>query len=352
MSGLSLRNVSKSFDKTVVLDDITLEVGPSELMVLLGPSGCGKSTVLRLISGLEEVDRGEIFIGSHRVDRLRPRDRDVSLVFQNYSLYPHMTVAKNLAFPLKVARVGKEEIERRVREVSDMLGLGDRLKARPGELSGGQRQRVALGRAIIREPSVFLLDEPLSNLDADLRARMRKEIVQLQRRLGKPMIHVTHDQTEALTMADRVALLNNGKIEQLGSPEELYRRPCSRFVAEFIGAPKINMIEGTLEENRVIPFGSILPREIRVQLNSDHILIGVRPEAIEICNHGEYTATVKLCEYLGDHYVATLDFQGQTLVSSHLPELPPPTGQTVRFALDKEAILFFDATNGKALSVM
>ena len=349
MSGLALRTVSKSFDRTVVLDDVSLEVGESELLVLLGSSGCGKSTILRLIAGLEEADRGEIFIGANRVDQLQPRDRDVSLVFQNYSLYPHMTVAKNLGFPLKVAHVAKAEIKQRVEEVAAMLGLSERLQARPGELSGGQRQRVALGRAIIREPSVFLLDEPLSNLDADLRARMRKEIVALQRRLGKPMIHVTHDQTEALTMADRVALLNNGRIEQLGTPEELYKRPSSRFVAEFIGTPKINMIEGTLEENRLLPFGMILPREIREQLKDNRVLIGVRPESIEICNDADYSGTVMTCEYLGDHYVATIEYQGYSLTSSHLPDPPPQPGQTVRFAVDGASLLFFDARTGGSI---
>ena len=350
MSGLALRSVTKSFDDTVVLDDISLEVGESELLVLLGSSGCGKSTILRLIAGLEEADRGEIFIGSKRVDKLQPRDRDVSLVFQNYSLYPHMTVAKNLAFPLKVARVGKAEIKQKVDEVAALLGLTARLNARPGELSGGQRQRVALGRAIIREPSVFLLDEPLSNLDADLRARMRKEIVALQRRLGKPMIHVTHDQTEALTMADRVALLNNGHIEQLGTPEELYKKPSSRFVAEFIGTPKINMIEGSLEENRLLPFGMILPREIREQTRDNRILVGVRPESIDICSDGDYVGPVNGCEYLGDHYVATIEYQGYSLVSSKLPAPPPQPGQTVRFAVDGASLLFFNASNGLSIT--
>ena len=352
MAGLVLRDICKQFGDQVVLDGISLEMNESELLVLLGPSGCGKSTVLRTIAGLEEADRGEIFIDGKRVEKLRPRDRHVALVFQNYSLYPHMTVEKNLAFPLKVAKLDREEIRRRVCEVAEMLGLGDRLKSRPGQLSGGQRQRVALGRAIIREPSIFLLDEPLSNLDADLRVRMRQEIVQLQRRLGRPMIHVTHDQSEALTMADRIALLHEGRILQLGTPEELYRYPATRFVAEFIGTPKINMIEASIEDNRVIPFGTIVPRSVKAQLgDSGALVVGLRPEAIELCGDGEYSGQVKACEYLGDHYVATLDFQGRDLVSSRVPTQPPADGQTVRFAIDRKALLYFDPITSKRLSV-
>jgi len=278
MAGLVLKDVSKAFDGTPVLKDITLELAEGELLVLLGPSGCGKSTLLRIIAGLEEADHGEIFINGRRVDRLRPRERDVALVFQNYSLYPHMSVEKNLAFPLRVAGVKKEETARRVREVAAMLGLEERLKDRPGQLSGGQRQRVALGRAIIREPSLFLLDEPLSNLDAELRVRMRREIVALQRRLNKTTVHVTHDQSEALTMADRIALLNGGRLEQLGTPEDLYERPSGRFAAEFIGSPRINMIEAVITENRIAPFGTVCPRLAAQQLSTGSLLIGLRPE--------------------------------------------------------------------------
>ncbi|RME22990.1 MAG: ABC transporter ATP-binding protein, partial [Candidatus Zixiibacteriota bacterium] len=207
MAGLVIRNVTKRFGADVVLDNINLELADGELAVLLGPSGCGKTTLLRIIAGLEEAEAGEVYIGNRRVDGLPPRKRQVALVFQNYSLYPHMTVARNLAFPLKVAGLKREDIRRKVTAVAELIGLGDRLDSKPGELSGGQRQRVALGRAIIREPDIFLLDEPLSNLDADLRLRMRAEIVALQKKLGTTMVHVTHDQSEALTMADRIVLL-------------------------------------------------------------------------------------------------------------------------------------------------
>ena len=221
MAGLTLKNISKSFGALKVLDDISLELADGELLVLLGPSGCGKSTLLRLIAGLESSDEGEIYLNDKRIDHLLPKKREVAMVFQNYALYPHMTVFKNLAFPLKVSGVSREEISERVEKVAAMLGLGEKLGDKPGQLSGGQRQRVALGRAIIRKPSIFLLDEPLSNLDADLRARMRLEIVKLQKEIKTTAIHVTHDQAEALTMADRIALLNEGKLLQVGTPEEL-----------------------------------------------------------------------------------------------------------------------------------
>jgi len=350
MPGLALREIRKRFGDQQVLEDISLDIGENELLVLLGPSGCGKSTILRIIAGLEEADSGEVYIDGRRVEKLRPRDRNVALVFQNYSLYPHMTIEKNLGFPLSVARVRSDEIRSRVRAVAELLGLSERLKDRPGQLSGGQRQRVALGRAIIREPSVFLLDEPLSNLDADLRVRMRQEIVQLQQRLGKPMIHVTHDQAEALTMADRIALLHQGRILQLGTPEELYRRPTTRFVAEFIGTPKINILKGRVEDNRIIPLGTVAPRVLQARVRSTGLLIGLRPEAIELCGDGEYTGTLKACEYLGDHYVVTLGFQGQDLVSSSVPFEPPAPGRTVRFSIDQKSPLYFDIESGQRLA--
>jgi len=350
MSGLLLKNVSKRFDSTLVLDDVSLELSAGELLVLLGPSGCGKSTLLRIISGLEEADHGEVHINGKRVDLLRPRDRNVALVFQNYSLYPHMTVAKNLAFPLKISGLKKAEIDSRVRQVAEMLDLRDRLKDRPGQLSGGQRQRVALGRAIIREPSIFLLDEPLSNLDADLRVRMRREIVAIQKRLGKTMVHVTHDQAEALTMADRIALLHEGRIVQLATPEDLYRRPANVFAATFVGVPKINLIDGSIRDSRLVPFGIIPPRELSSTAGGiADLKIGLRPEAIQLSGNGDYSAEVVSSEYLGDHYVATLDFQGCRLTVSKLTGEIPTIGQTVRFGIDKEALLYFDAGTGRNL---
>ncbi|MEW5994526.1 MAG: ABC transporter ATP-binding protein [Candidatus Zixiibacteriota bacterium] len=339
MPGLLLKNITKSFGDTVVLRDISLDLPEGELLVLLGPSGCGKSTLLRLIAGLEQPDKGEIFIGNRRVDHLRPKDRDVALVFQNYSLYPHMTVAKNLAFPLSVAGISRVEKRLRVREAAEMLGLADKLNERPAHLSGGQRQRVALGRAIIRKPSLFLFDEPLSNLDADLRVRMRQEIVRLQKELNTTAIHVTHDQAEALTMGDRIALLHDGRIVQVGTPEELYHSPANLFVASFIGHPKINIIRGKIERRLLIPFGLAMLNE---QIPDGPVLVGIRPEEIRITPDGEYVATVSATEYIGGEYIVTLLFKGARLVVAN-QQTQLTQGATVNFSFPREGLLFFDA---------
>lgn len=349
MGELIITGLSKSFDGVPVLDNVSLECAPGELLVLLGPSGCGKSTLLRLVSGLEEADSGEIYLGGRRIDHLSPRERNVALVFQNYSLYPHMTVAKNLAFPLKVARVERKEIRRRVEEVALLVGMETMLEKKPGQLSGGQRQRVALGRAIIRQPELFLLDEPLSNLDADLRVRMRREIVRLQKKVQVTTIHVTHDQAEALTMADRVAVLHEGRVQQVGSPGELYGRPANLFVAEFIGQPRMNILRGRIERQLLYPFGlSLLNR--RVKAPGKEVLIGIRPESVQLRADGEYEATAATCEYLGDHYVAGLDFQDCRLVCSHLRDALE-VGQRVRFHVEPSDLRFFDPAEGLNLEV-
>jgi len=347
MADLIIKNLSKAFGGQPVVNEISLELAKGELMVLLGPSGCGKTTLLRLIAGLEAADSGEIFITGRRVDQLRPKDRNIAMVFQNYSLYPHMTVEKNLAFPLKIASVRKEEREQRVRAVAEMLSLSEKLKARPAQLSGGQRQRVALGRAIIREPALFLLDEPLSNLDADLRIRMRQEIVALQKKLGITTVHVTHDQAEALTMADRIAVINNGQIEQVGTPEELYKSPTNLFVAQFIGQPKINLIDARIERHLLIPFGlSML--NLNVPRDNDRLLVGLRPEAITICSDGEFVADVVGNEYFGSEHIVTLDFQGSSIVASGAPQ-QYAVGQSINFAIDSNALLLFDPESGLRL---
>jgi len=348
MSGMVLKDVSKSFDGKPVLKNISLELEAGELLVLLGPSGCGKSTLLRIIAGLEEIDSGEVYIEGKRVDHMRPRDRNVALVFQNYSLYPHMTIEKNLAFPLKVAGVSKREISHRVREVAELLGLADRLGDRPGQLSGGQRQRVALGRAIIREPSIFLLDEPLSNLDAGLRVRMRQEIVRLQKDLGRTMIHVTHDQAEALTMGDRIALLNEGRIEQIDVPDRLYNRPASSFVAEFVGHPQINMLKGKVVDGQLVPFGIRIPTELSED-KTDDLMIGLRPETIKLSGNAPFLAEVVSCEYVGDSYIAELSFQSAPLTASNVED-SLEIGQSVRFRIDEDKLILFDAVSGRNLT--
>ncbi|HOZ08014.1 MAG TPA: ABC transporter ATP-binding protein, partial [candidate division Zixibacteria bacterium] len=291
MPELVLREIRKEFDGRSVLEDVSLELAAGELLVLLGPSGCGKSTLLRLIAGLEELDRGEILLGERRIDRLPPKDRNVAMVFQNYSLYPHMTVEQNLAFPLKVAKVSRAERMLLVARTAALLGLEDRLKLRPGQLSGGQRQRVALGRAIIREPALFLLDEPLSNLDADLRARMRVEIVGLQKRLGTTMIHVTHDQAEALTMADRIGLLHEGRLVQLGTPEQLYNEPATLFAAQFVGSPRINAVPVTADGEGISVFG-FARSELGAAPPAGELTAAVRPEKIRIEPEGRFAASV------------------------------------------------------------
>ena len=353
MAGLTLKQISKSFEKRMVLDSVSLELTEGELLVLLGPSGCGKSTLLRIIAGLETADGGEIYINSKRVDQLKPAKRDISLVFQNYSLYPHMTVAQNLGFPLKVAGVNKAEIAERIETTARLLGLQDRLGDRPSQLSGGQRQRVALGRAIIRHPSLFLLDEPLSNLDADLRVKMRHEIVRLQKEINRTMVHVTHDQTEALTMGDRVALLNNGALQQLGTPEQLYKNPANRFVAEFLGQPRINLVECSVLDKKIRPFGFEVP------FADGPIYAGLRPEMINIPGSGDYSATVIACEYLGDHYEASLTMRAvsaeggninQTIRVSNLDcELKP--GDQVRFSFENRELFYFDYKTGERVRV-
>ncbi len=347
MPGLILKEITKAFGDIQVLDDVSLELEPGELLVLLGPSGCGKTTLLRVIAGLEKLDRGEIYIGNRRVDQLRPKDRNVALVFQNYSLYPHMTVERNLGFPLVASKVKRSQIRGQVQKVAQMLELTDRLKSKPAQLSGGQRQRVALGRAMIRQPSLFLLDEPLSNLDADLRARMRQEIVRIQKELGITTIHVTHDQAEALTMGDRIALLHEGKIVQIGTPRALYHDPANLFVAQFIGHPKMNILEAKIEQGILVPFGFPIPNQLPYR-TGDRVLVGIRSEQIEIKPEGEYIAKVVSCEYLGGSYVVTLSFQDTLLTVSNHPKAIE-TNVLVHFLICHHPLYFFDPQNGRRL---
>ncbi len=251
MAGVTLDHINKQFGDVMAVNDLSIQIHDKEFLVLVGPSGCGKSTALRLIAGLEETSGGEIYIGDRRVNDVAPKDRDIAMVFQSYALYPHMTVYDNLAFGLKLRKTPKPEIERRVKEAADILGLAALLKRKPKQLSGGQRQRVALGRAIVREPLVFLMDEPLSNLDAKLRVQTRAEIARLHQRMGTTFVYVTHDQVEAMTMGTRIAVMSDGLLMQVGSPQELYDRPSNRFVAGFIGSPSMNFVEVTADNGKL-----------------------------------------------------------------------------------------------------
>ncbi len=299
MARVELSNLSKSFGSTVAVRDLSLTVEDGEFMVLVGPSGCGKTTVLRIIAGLEQADAGDVCIGEQCVNHWEPRKRNVAMVFQNYALYPHMSVARNIGFPLKMAKVPRPERERRVLETARMLDIDDLLKRKPGTLSGGQMQRVALGRALIRDPQVFLFDEPLSNLDAKMRMEMRAELARLHKKLAATMILVTHDQAEAMTLGARIAVLDNGALQQVGPPLEVYNKPANRFVAGFIGSPAMNFVDG----------------------------IGIRPHDIVITNDGPIDATVDLVEPMGSetHIHCLVGDQRVLIVTKD-----PPTTATLR----------------------
>jgi ABC-type sugar transport system ATPase subunit len=314
MGEVVFEGVSKVFQGgTLALDDLSLEIPDGQFMILVGPSGCGKTTALRCVAGLEKPTRGTIRVGDRVVNDVTPRDRDIAMVFQNYALYPHMSVYKNLAFGLKQRKTPKEEIDRRVSDVSTMLGLDELLKRRPAQLSGGQRQRVAMGRALVREPSAFLLDEPLSNLDAKLRVQMRAELKRLHNRLGITTIYVTHDQVEAMTLGDRIAVMSNGKLQQLGPPQELYDEPTNLFVAGFIGSPPMNLLRGRAQGGTVTAGELAIPRGVP----DGDVAIGMRPETFVATNDGlpSFEFLVDVVEPLGDEVIVHGSTAGNTVVT-------------------------------------
>ena len=302
-AGLSLRRVSKSFGSVQVIRDVDLDIEGGEFVVFVGPSGCGKSTLLRLIAGLEEVTAGDVMIAGKDVTEEDPSDRGIAMVFQTYALYPHMTVAQNMGFGLKVAGRSKAEVDEKVEQAAAVLQLNDYLDRRPGQLSGGQRQRVAIGRAIVRDPDVFLFDEPLSNLDAELRVDMRIEIARLHQKLGNTMIYVTHDQTEAMTLADKIVVLRDGRIEQVGSPSALYDDPDNMFVGGFIGSPKMNFLDGVVRADGVEVAGVVLPiRPLeRRPADGTRVHVGIRPEHWQLAGEGLPAVPFKVgfSEFLG-----------------------------------------------------
>jgi multiple sugar transport system ATP-binding protein len=340
------------------VDALDLHIADAELMVLVGPSGSGKSTALRMLAGLEDVDDGGIWIGDDDVTYVRPRDRDVAMVFQNYALYPYMTVAQNIAFPLKMTRIPRRERDLRVREVADLLGLTDLLERKPGQLSGGQRQRVAMGRAIIRSPRVYLMDEPLSNLDAQLRVQMRADIADLQARLGVTTVYVTHDQSEAMTLGSRVAVLRDGRLQQCAPPRELYERPGNAFVAAFIGSPAMSLIEVALGTNGSLDLGGVtvpLPVESASAASARGLatlVVGLRPEALRLAGDG-IAARVGAVEVLGaDAYVfCSAEVCGaETRVTARAEARDAPArGDAVRLAARSGDAHLFDPASGERL---
>ncbi|ERG64054.1 sugar ABC transporter ATP-binding protein [Agrococcus pavilionensis RW1] len=338
------------------VDAIDLEIGDGEFLVLVGPSGCGKSTTLRMLAGLEEVNDGRILIGDREVTDMPPKDRDIAMVFQNYALYPHMTVAENMGFALKIAGVAKEERAKRVEEAAKLLDLEPYLSRKPKALSGGQRQRVAMGRAIVRQPQVFLMDEPLSNLDAKLRVQTRTQIASLQRRLGVTTVYVTHDQTEALTMGDRIAVLKDGVLQQVGTPRELYGQPANQFVAGFIGSPAMNLMELPVTE-RGVEFGTHVTPVAREQLAAakGHVVVGVRPEDISVAESGGdgLPVLVDLVEELGaDGYLyGHADVEGKRvdIVARVDGRTHASLGDTVYITPDPEHMHLFDSDSGNRL---
>jgi multiple sugar transport system ATP-binding protein len=329
-----MKNIVKQYgDGFPAVNNVSIDVADGEFMILVGPSGCGKSTLLRMIVGLEDITSGDMLIGGNRVNDQAPRDRNLAMVFQNYALYPHLTVYENIAFPLRLAKVPNSEVDAKVREASKTLELDEHLERKPGNLSGGQRQRVAMGRAIVRDAQAFLFDEPLSNLDAKLRGQMRTEIARLQKKLGITTVYVTHDQTEAMTLGDRVAVLRRGIVEQLGTPRELYDEPANLFVAGFIGSPPMNFLPATVKGDSVeLPFGTVkIPREKAERVSDSGLLIaGIRPEyfedakvidAAKAAEGSTFRATVDVTEWLGSEAFAYIPFEAPAEVQDQLQQL-------------------------------
>ncbi len=352
MADIVLNEVSKAYGAVQVLDSVSMHIRSGEFIVFLGPSGCGKSTLLRMIAGLEEVNAGQILIGDQRVDQLPPNQRGVAMVFQNYALYPHMTVRDNMSFGLQNVGTDKAEIARRVDDAARMLEIGALLDRRPAQLSGGQRQRVAIGRAIVREPKAFLLDEPLSNLDAGLRVRTRVELAQLHRRIGTTMIFVTHDQTEAMTLASRIVVMNNRRIEQIGTPMEVYSRPATRFVAAFVGSPSMNFLPVTVTESGGLLVanagGAVVPTDIAASAlpSRQGLTLGVRPDALKVApaGAGSFNGTVELVERLGDRTLLHVRLaDGGLVVAEDSGKSLLEIGAPVSLAADRSETHLFDA---------
>lgn len=352
--------VRKSFGATVAIPCLDLRIGSGEFVSLLGPSGCGKTTTLRMLAGLEQTSSGSIRIGDRDVVDLAPAARDIAMVFQSYALYPHMTVAENICYPLKKRGVAKAERATKLADVAALLQLGPLLDRKPKQLSGGQQQRVALGRALVRDPSVFLLDEPLSNLDAALRAHMRAELIELHRRLGKTMVYVTHDQLEAMTMSTRIAVMRDGVLQQFAPPAEIYNHPANAFVAGFIGTPAMTLADGLLvreADKAIVRAGALaidLPQALAASLPAatpSAITVGIRPEDVAV-GAGPWAARVRLVEPIGHETIVFLDADGLSLTARVTGSAALHAGETVAFDLRRDRLHLFDKTDGRRLATV
>ena len=357
MANISLQNISKSYDgKTMTIKDVSFEINDREFMVLVGPSGCGKSTILRMIAGLEEINGGDIYIGDTRINDLKPKDRDIAMVFQNYALYPHMTVYQNMAFGLKLKKVPRKQIDERVRAAADILEIDELLQRRPSAMSGGQRQRVAIGRAIVRDPKVFLFDEPLSNLDAKLRVQMRVELQRLHQKLKATMVYVTHDQVEAMTLGNRIVVLHKGEIMQIGTPMELYNQPQNKFVAGFIGSPPINFLEGSIKTDEGYTFiHDDSGIEIRIpedkgelisKRTNKKVIIGIRPENIRSQSGDDGYYPIKLpviaVEKMGNEILVYAQAGQCQLIARFESEAVVEVNKSRELYFNTSKMLFFD----------
>lgn len=361
MANVTFDAVTKRFDDVVAVDRLDLEIEDGEFMVLLGPSGCGKTTALRMIAGLDEISDGVLRIGGDVVNNVEAADRDISMVFQSYALYPHMTVKRNIESPLlarkypdpesgELRKLTRAERDERIDEAARILGLQPYLARKPGALSGGQRQRVALARAFVGRPRAYLMDEPLSNLDAKLRAQTRIELVDMHRRIGTTIIYVTHDQVEAMTMADRVAVMSMGQLQQVGTPQEIYDRPINTFVAQFIGTPPMNCLDAEIRDGSITVGGGTLPMPVGSAASSGAMVVGVRPEHLRIDTAGGIPATVRAVEWLGHEVLVSAEV-GETMVILRRAGLPDvEVGDEIRLGVDAEHVHLFDPETTERLS--
>lgn len=357
MASVALRKLEKSYGSLRIVKGIDLDIADGEFVVLVGPSGCGKSTTLRMIAGLETISDGDIMIGEKKVNQLAPRERDIAMVFQDYALYPHKTVRENMGFSLKVRGVAKAEADRAVNEAANMLGIDHLLDRRPGQLSGGQRQRVAMGRAIVRRPQVFLFDEPLSNLDAKLRGQVRTEIKKLHQTLGSTIVYVTHDQVEAMTLADRIVILRGGEIEQVGTPDEVYNKPVSTFVGGFIGAPAMNFTRATVTGSALIFAGGAsipmnqIPTGKNSALEGQEFIVGIRPEHFtsEASGGTAIIGTVQVVEPLGSDTLVHFALGKDTLTARLPPNIGPQLAGDMQFHIDPSKLHLFDLETEKSI---